>query len=203
MPFIALLDLLERQWAAQLRQVSLVSEADVPEEMSTAAAEALGHVYGHEEVAVRWPACMAISLTRMAAAREAFWPRWRVATKRRGNAAGWGKAFLAALEVFGLPREATATQSIMLHDIGGANGRQRPTVHPADAHAAMETGREREIRCHHLTLRSRGGASVVLGGPVLSRAGGGGRLVLVAGDERGPSVSFPHPVSGAGGQGVR
>lgn len=121
MPFIALLDLLERQWAAHLRHVSLVSEADVREEMSMAVAEALGHVYGHEEVAVRWPACVAISLTRMAAAGEAFWPRWRVATKHRGNAAGWGKAFLAALDVFGLPREATATQSIMLHA-----GRQVP-----------------------------------------------------------------------------
>ncbi|GAA2215802.1 hypothetical protein GCM10009850_112700 [Nonomuraea monospora] len=115
MPFISLLDLLERQWAGQLRQVSLVSEAGVPEEMATAAAEALGHVYGHEEVAVRWPACVAISLTRMAAAGEAFWPRWRAATGRRGNAAGWGRAFLAALDVFGLPRAATAAQSIMLH----------------------------------------------------------------------------------------
>jgi hypothetical protein len=74
-PFIALLDLLDRQWAAQQGQVSLVSEADVPEEMSSAAAEALGHVYGHQEVATRWPACVAISLTRMAASGEAFWPR--------------------------------------------------------------------------------------------------------------------------------
>jgi hypothetical protein len=117
----ALLDLLERSWTVQLRRVSLVIEADAPEEMIEAAADALGQAYrrlGHQELATRWPACVAVSIAGVAARHGgggAFWPRWWVASRHRGSASKWGAAFLDALRAFGLRAEPDAKRSIMTH----------------------------------------------------------------------------------------
>ncbi|GLX01519.1 hypothetical protein [Microtetraspora sp. NBRC 16547] len=117
----ALLDLLERSWGAQLRRVSLVIEAEVTEETIEAAADALGTAYrrlGHQELATRWPACVAVSLAGIAARHDPdspFWPHWWAATHHRGSPSRWGAAFLNALRAFGLPADRDAKQSIMTH----------------------------------------------------------------------------------------
>jgi hypothetical protein len=117
----ALLDLLERAWAGQLRRVSLVVEADVPEEMVSAAAEALGEAcrrLGLREVVIRWPACVAVSITGVAARHDdgdVFWPQWWQASRHRSSASKWGAAFLDALRAFGLRAEPDAKQSIKTH----------------------------------------------------------------------------------------
>ncbi|WP_431897544.1 hypothetical protein [Nonomuraea sp. bgisy101] len=101
--------------------MSLVIEADAPEEMIEAAADALGQAYrrlGHQELATRWPACVAVSIVGVAARHGgggAFWPRWWVACRHRGSASKWGAAFLDALRAFGLRAEPDAKHSIMTH----------------------------------------------------------------------------------------
>ncbi|GAA0414285.1 hypothetical protein Acor_09910 [Acrocarpospora corrugata] len=117
----ALLDLLERSWAWQLRRVSLVIEAGLAGETIDAAADALGEAcrrVGHRELATRWPACVAGCVAGVAArhgAADAFWPRWWAASRHRGSPARWGTAFLDALRVLGLPADPDVKRSIMMH----------------------------------------------------------------------------------------
>lgn len=117
----ALLDLLERSWAGPLRQVSLVIEADPREEMIEAAAVALGQAYrrlDHRDLAVRWPACVAVSMAGVAAHHAgdgAFWPHWWTVSRHRGSASKWGAAFLDAVRAFGLRADPDVKRSIMTH----------------------------------------------------------------------------------------
>ena len=117
----ALLDLLERSWTVQLRHVSLVVEADAPEEMIEAAADALGKAYrrlGQQDLATRWPACVAVSIVGVAARNGgggAFWPHWWAASHHRGSASKWGAVFLSALRAFGLRADPDVKRSIMMH----------------------------------------------------------------------------------------
>ncbi|GIH68923.1 hypothetical protein [Sphaerimonospora thailandensis] len=112
----SLLDLLERDWAHRLGQVSLAAEVNADETMVEAAAGALGEMYRelrrgrHLELARRWPACLVVALSGVAATgyrSGSCWPSWWAATRFRGrtsDAAAFGEAFLSALHRLGLPR---------------------------------------------------------------------------------------------------
>ncbi|MFI9836215.1 hypothetical protein ACIHFD_04225 [Nonomuraea sp. NPDC051941] len=127
---VSLLDLLERTWAHRLRRVSLAAEADADPIMVRAAAAALGEVHrglrrgGHLELAERWPACVVVALSAVAAEgyrSGSFWPAWWATTGRRGRAADaqqYGEAFAAALDRLGLPGQDAPNRHlgpILLH----------------------------------------------------------------------------------------
>jgi hypothetical protein len=133
----ALLDLAERSWAPRLRGARTARESDADPELAGAVAVALGAVYRgadvreRRELARRWPACVVVGLTAVAAApgvQDRFWPHWWAACRIRGtarDATAWGEMFLAALRVLGLPEPATAgrrryVEAILAHADTGA-----------------------------------------------------------------------------------
>lgn len=111
-----LLNLREGQWSSRLRGCSLVAELEVRDEHSRQAAEALGRMYdkwlarGHAEVIfTRWPACVAVALTGIAA-REyrqgELWPELWEALKYDGDQQDrvvWGQGFHGAVRRLGMP----------------------------------------------------------------------------------------------------
>ncbi|GAA3442719.1 hypothetical protein [Planomonospora venezuelensis] len=111
----SLLDLVERTWVHRLRRASLAAEIDAEATMAAAAAAALGEVYrglrrgSHHGLARRWPACVVVALSAVAATgyrSGSCWPAWWSATRYRGRAAdagAFGEAFLTALGLLGLP----------------------------------------------------------------------------------------------------
>ncbi|GLV49951.1 hypothetical protein TBS_05270 [Thermobispora bispora] len=114
----ALLDRLESEWGPKLSSVSLITELEVDRRTLDAVARALGHLYRlrvekrrHRSFFDRWPACIAVTLTGVAAhryQRGTYWPYLWEALDCAGrpdlqDATAWGKAYLATLERFGLP----------------------------------------------------------------------------------------------------
>ncbi|MFC5290034.1 hypothetical protein ACFPM7_23515 [Actinokineospora guangxiensis] len=111
-----LLDIRERQWSSRLRGCSLVAELEVKDEHSRQAAKTLGRMYdkwvalGQAEVIfTRWPACVAVALTGIAA-REyrqgELWPElWR-SLEYDGDQydrVTWGQGFHSAVRRLGMP----------------------------------------------------------------------------------------------------
>lgn len=126
----SILDLLERTWSHRLRRVSLAAEVDAESTMVHAAAAALGEMHRglprgrHLELAERWPACVVVALSGVAAEgyrSGSFWPAWWSATGRRGRASDaqqYGEAFAAALDRLGLPGQDAPNRHlgpILLH----------------------------------------------------------------------------------------
>ncbi|HUZ56116.1 MAG TPA: hypothetical protein VMU94_26775 [Streptosporangiaceae bacterium] len=106
-----LLEIREAAWRPRLRNASLVAEADVRPELTEQVASVLGHFYQRQGAAVlrRWPACLAVGMAGVAATRYrggTYWPSlWEAAGFAPGQNDGtaWGKAFIYALELLGMP----------------------------------------------------------------------------------------------------
>ncbi|GGL27967.1 hypothetical protein GCM10014719_31870 [Planomonospora parontospora subsp. antibiotica] len=112
-----LLDLRERAWSRRLRGSSLVAEADVRDSQSAQVASVLGRVYAKwvaerrppERFFLRWPACVAVAVTGVAAhgyRQGTFWPELWKAVQYQGlpeDQAVWGRGFAAAADSLGLP----------------------------------------------------------------------------------------------------
>ncbi|HET9080652.1 MAG TPA: hypothetical protein VFO01_09065 [Trebonia sp.] len=111
----ALLGLLEPGWRRDLAAGSRAADLDVEADLLRAAARALGDQARRRspaEVAREWPACVVVTLARVASGHQeaggpggSFWPGWhRAAGLRmtRRSAAEWSQAFLAALDQLGL-----------------------------------------------------------------------------------------------------
>ncbi|MFS8639786.1 MAG: hypothetical protein LOD90_03035, partial [Symbiobacteriaceae bacterium] len=105
----ALLDRLESEWGPKLSSVSLITELEVDRRTLDAVARALGHLYRlrvekrrHRSFFDRWPACIAVTLTGVAAhryQRGTYWPYLWEALDCAGrpdlqDATAWGKAYL-------------------------------------------------------------------------------------------------------------
>ncbi|WP_326641565.1 hypothetical protein OG884_02160 [Streptosporangium sp. NBC_01755] len=112
-----LLDILETEWRPRLRAVSLVTEVEASGETLAMAAAALGELYRlkvfkgkFQTLFDRWPGCVAVALSGVAATdyrQGTFWPYWWKATGYQHGTAqdqtAWGRGFAHALETFGLP----------------------------------------------------------------------------------------------------
>ncbi|GAA4081313.1 hypothetical protein [Actinomadura miaoliensis] len=112
-----LLDIRERAWGPRLRGVSLVAEAEVKPGQAEQVARVLGAIYQKridagrppEALFQRWPACVAVATTWVAAERYrkgTFWPYLWEAIGYHGNDDAqrvWGRGFLYALADLGLP----------------------------------------------------------------------------------------------------
>jgi hypothetical protein len=120
-----LLDIREREWAPQLRGVSLVAEAEIREEHRVQAASALGVLYGKGRFSTeqgitflaRWPACLVASMTGVAVtsyAQGTYWPAlWGAAgyAGHGSDAQVWGEAFARSAARLGLPTFADSSRS--------------------------------------------------------------------------------------------
>jgi len=109
----------EQLWSSRIRGCSLVAELEVKERHGRQVAEALGRVYDKwaalgraEGVFTRWPACVAVALTGIAA-REyrqgELWPElWRGLgyEGEQHDRVAWGRGFLTAVHGLGLPEFA-------------------------------------------------------------------------------------------------
>ena len=73
--------------------------------------------------AERWPACVIVALTHVAAGAgtRSFWQAWHRAAGLRaskGSAGEWGRAFLTALDALGLPGAgSTADDAVLAHAV--------------------------------------------------------------------------------------
>lgn len=119
---IALLELLEPGWRMRLRTGTLAGELDVEPEVREVAARALGQASRARpprELARRWPGCVAVALAQVTTAgygRGTFWSGWLRAcgpgSSRR--VADWGRAFVDALAVLGVPVPPGDAETAML-----------------------------------------------------------------------------------------
>jgi hypothetical protein len=113
---LELLRIREKQWSGKLCGCSLVAELQVKEQHSRQVAQVLGYVYGNwkraakaERLFQNWPACVAVSLTGIAARdyrQGELWPRIWEGLGSHGDQQDremWGSGFLAALARLGLP----------------------------------------------------------------------------------------------------
>ncbi|GAB2445485.1 hypothetical protein GCM10027187_08500 [Streptosporangium sandarakinum] len=114
---LELLDLRERAWSRRLRGSSLVAEVDVKDAHSEQVAAVLGPVYKKwiaagkppERFFTRWPACVAVAVTGIAARgyrQGTFWPELWNAIRFPGlpeEGTVWGRGFTAALGSLGMP----------------------------------------------------------------------------------------------------
>ncbi|GIH50615.1 hypothetical protein SAMN05421833_12814 [Microbispora rosea] len=112
-----LLDMRERAWSKKLRGVSLVAEIDAKDAHSKQVASVLGRAYrkwvasGREPRMFfrRWPACIAVAVTGIAARdyrRGELWSALWAAIGYQGeqdDRAIWGRGFAAALDAMGMP----------------------------------------------------------------------------------------------------
>jgi hypothetical protein len=112
-----LLDRREEAWSRRLRGSSLVCEVDVREEQAAQVASVLGHVYRKwlakgfrpERFFTKWPACIAVAITGIAARRYhrgELWPEiWDTVRHPGGtdDQAVWGRGFAAAVDRLGMP----------------------------------------------------------------------------------------------------
>lgn len=118
-----LLDRREAEWAPQLRRVSLVAEAEIPEAHRARATAALGGIYDRGRLTATggfsfltyWPACLVASMTGVAVTgyvQGKYWPALWTAARYPGHAGDqqiWGEAFASSLARLGLPRFENAT----------------------------------------------------------------------------------------------
>jgi len=112
-----LLNIRERQWERRLRGVSLVAEAEIPENHRKQAASALGILYGQRKLKVgsgtavlaQWPACLVASMSGVAVTdykQGTYWPLFWQAASYQGDTDDqrvWGEAFIRAASRLGLP----------------------------------------------------------------------------------------------------
>jgi hypothetical protein len=106
-----LLEIREAAWRPRLRNASLVAEADIRSELTEQVVSVLGHFYRRQGAAHlrRWPACLAAGMAGVAATRYrggTYWPElWSTAglTPGQNDGAAWGRAFIYALELMGMP----------------------------------------------------------------------------------------------------
>ena len=110
-----LLDLLEPGWRRHLASGEPAGTLDVEPQMLDAAARTLGDLARSEPPALlsrRWPACIVVAVAQVTARydkNETVWPTWfRAAGARatRRAAADWAEAFVASLDVLGVPAPA-------------------------------------------------------------------------------------------------
>ena len=112
-----LLDMRERAWSKKLRGVSLVAEIYVKDAHSEQVASVLGGAYEKwvgsgrkpELFFLRWPACVAVAMTGVAARdlkQGTFWPELWKAVRHPGlpeEQTIWGRGFAAAVDALGMP----------------------------------------------------------------------------------------------------
>lgn len=109
------LDVRERQWEPGVRGASLVAEVDVEDGQTTQIGEMLGSYFRHAagtsraaQMFTRWPACVVLAMTGIAArdyAQGTFWPAFWSATgctDSPANRDAWGSGFQRALRRLGL-----------------------------------------------------------------------------------------------------
>lgn len=110
-----LLDLREHEWSPKLRGASLVAEVEVADAHTAQVSMVLGAYYGRlggansDRIFERWPACVVLSVTGVAArdyAQSTFWPAMWRAMRFDGDQHDrtmWGNGFSAALGRLGMP----------------------------------------------------------------------------------------------------
>lgn len=112
-----LLDMRERAWSKKLRGASLVAEIDVKDAHSEQVASVLGRAYEKwvasgrkpELFFRRWPACVGVAMTGVAARdlkQGTFWPELWKAVRYRGlpeEQTIWGRGFSVAVDALGMP----------------------------------------------------------------------------------------------------
>ncbi|MGH3298178.1 MAG: hypothetical protein ACRDP7_40955 [Trebonia sp.] len=125
------LDLLEPGWRRELAAGAPAGHLDVEPDVAQAVAAALGEQsrgLSPGGVAGRWPACVIVALTRVAAAAGtgSFWLSWHRAAglrQSRRSAGEWGGAFLAALSMLGLSATgSTAGDAVLEHAAAPGRG---------------------------------------------------------------------------------
>ncbi|WP_283138127.1 hypothetical protein [Rhizohabitans arisaemae] len=112
-----LLNLRDKAWSRSLRGSSLVAEVDIPDHRSVQVASVLGRVYAKWVASgrtpgtffTRWPACVAVAMTAVAARDYRQGQFWRSLWTAIGHPGGvdeqpiWGKGFATALDALGMP----------------------------------------------------------------------------------------------------
>ncbi|MFC0552543.1 hypothetical protein ACFFHJ_16765 [Planotetraspora thailandica] len=112
-----LLNRREAAWSRRLRGSSLVAEVDIKDGHSEQVASVLGRVYAKwlasgrkpHTFFTRWPACVAVAMTAVAARhyrRGEFWRDLWTAVGYRGlpeEQSTWGKGFANAVDALGMP----------------------------------------------------------------------------------------------------
>jgi hypothetical protein len=111
-----LLRIREERWSFRMRGYSLVAELEVKEQHRRQVAQGLGRFYAKwagtaraEQVFTRWPACVAVAITGIAARdyrQGELWPHLWAGLAYRGDQKDqttWGRGFLASLDDLGMP----------------------------------------------------------------------------------------------------